>query len=91
MTRRRVVALEVHVDDRVPLVLGEVHEHAVADDPRVVDEDVEATEVCDRLLDHVLRALEVGDVVVVGGRLTTRGLDLVGHGLSWGRVLALTG
>ena len=32
------------VIDRVPLLLGHVHEHPVAQDPRVVDEDVEAAE-----------------------------------------------
>src|SRR5699024_4480389 len=35
------VALEVDVDDLVPLVLGEVEDHRVAHDPRVVDDDIE--------------------------------------------------
>ena len=43
--RRREVPFEVDGDDGVPLRLGHVHEHPVAEDPGVVDEDVEAAEV----------------------------------------------
>ena len=46
--RRAGGALEVHLDDRVPLGLGHVDEHAVAQDAGVVDEDVEAAEGVDR-------------------------------------------
>ena len=48
VAERREVALEVHRDDGVPLLLGHVHEHPVAEDPGVVDEDVEAAVAVDR-------------------------------------------
>ena len=74
--RRREVALEVHLDHRVPLVLLHVHEHAVAEDPGVVDEDVEAAEALDRRLHHAFGAGEVGDVLAVRDRLAAERLDL---------------
>ena len=41
-------ALEVDGDDGVPLLLGHVGEHAVAQDAGVVDDDVEVAERVDR-------------------------------------------
>jgi hypothetical protein len=38
------MALQVHLDHRVPFVLLHVDEHAVTEDPGVVDEDVQASE-----------------------------------------------
>jgi len=71
------VALEVNRDDRVPLCLRHVHEHAVAQDAGVVDQDVEVAERLHGHVDHALGALPVGDVVVVRDRLAAHGLDLV--------------
>ena len=61
---------------RVPLLLGGVDQHPVADEPGVVDQDVEATERIDRLLDHRLGLREVGDVGAVRHGLTAECLDL---------------
>ncbi len=55
VARRGEGALEVDLDDGVPLRLGHVREHAVAEDAGVVDEDVEAAEGVDRLLDQRAR------------------------------------
>jgi len=71
------VAFEVDGDDRVPLFLGHVHEHPVAEDPGVVDEDVEAAELVERLLHEPLRAGEVGDVLAVRRRFAAGGADLL--------------
>ena len=71
------VALQVHGDHVVPLRLGHVHDHPVAEDPRVVDEDVEPAEVVDRLLDQALGAVEVGDVLGVRRCLAAGRLDLL--------------
>ena len=79
MPQRREVTLEVHPDDRVPLLLGGVHQHPVADEAGVVDQDVEAAEGVDRLLHHRRRLLEVGDVGAVGHRLAAERLDLGHH------------
>ena len=76
-TRRGERALEVDLDDRVPLLLGHVHEHAVAQDAGVVDEHVEAAERLDGGVDEALGALPVGDVVAVGDGLAAHRLDLV--------------
>ena len=68
---------QVHLDDRVPLLLGHVDEHPVAQDAGVVDEDVEVAEGLDRAVDQPLRALPVGDVVAVDDCLATERLDLL--------------
>ena len=67
-------------DDGVLLVLGHVHEHAVAENP-VVDEDVEPAVALDRAADHVLGGVEVRDVVVARDRLSAGGDDLVDDAL----------
>ncbi len=76
MARRREVALQVDAQHRVPLVLLHVHEHAVAQDARVVDEDVQPAEAIDGLLDHAPGAAEVRDVLAVRDRLAAERLDL---------------
>ena len=80
------MTLQVHLDDRVPLLFGHVDEHPVAQDARVVDEDVEIAERLDRGVDEALRTFPVGDVVAVDDRLATTGADLLDHLLSRGDV-----
>ena len=79
----REVTLEVDVDDDVPLVLGHVEDHPVAQDAGVVDQDVEPAERVERLLDHALAGVHVGHRVVVGDGVAAgvldRGHDLVGR------------
>ena len=72
---RREMPPEVDLDDGVPVVLVHVEDHPVAQDARVVHEDVETPEGVDRLLHHVAGAREVGDVVEVGDRLAAAGTD----------------
>ena len=72
-------ALEVDLDDEVPLVLGHVGEHAVAQDAGVVDDDVEPAEGLDGLVDHLLRGREVAHVGAVDRRFAAHRLDLVDH------------
>lgn len=78
------VAFEVHPDDRVPLVLGHREDHPVAQDARVVDEDVQLPERGDRRLDQFAGLFVVGDVPGVGdgpaARRTDLGGDLLGRG-----------
>ena len=78
------------VDDRVPLGLGHVRQHPVAQDAGVVDQDVEVAERVDRRSDHALGTLEVGDVLAVGDRLTAHRRDLVDHLLGRAEVAAGT-
>ena len=63
-------------DDIVPLGLAHVDEHPVAEDPGVVDEDVQVAEGVDGRVDQLLGPLPVGDVVAVRHRLATPGRDL---------------
>jgi hypothetical protein len=85
------MALQVHRDDRVPLLLGHVHEHPVAQDPGVQDQDVEAAVAVDRALHHLLGRAEVRDVGVARNRLAAAGHDLVDDLLRRGRVLPFAG
>ena len=78
-------------DHGIPLVLGHVYEHPVAEDSRVVDEDVEPPELVDRLLHEPLRAREVGDVLAVRRRLAAGGADLLDDLLGRAGVGSLAG
>jgi len=51
----------VHVDNRVEVVDGGLGQHAVARDPRVVDEQVQTTVRFDRGCDDPIREGLVGD------------------------------
>ncbi len=81
MVGRSEGALEVHLDDRVPLGFGHVREHPVAQDAGVVHHHIQAAEGVDGLVDEVLAAVPAGDVVGVGDGLPARGFDLVDDGL----------
>jgi len=85
------VTLEVDLHDRVPLFLGHVEAHLVAEDPRVVDEDVEPAERLDRLVHHALGTAPAGAVVTVGDGLAAGGLDLLDDLLRRPSVAALAG
>ena len=74
-------------DDRVPVLLGHVEDHAVAQDAGDVDQDVEAPIGVDRLVDDPLGGVMVGDVVGVDGGLAAGLADLLDHLL--GRRLVL--
>jgi hypothetical protein len=91
VSRDREVALEVDGDHGIPLVLGHVHEHPVAEDSGVVDEDVEPAELVDRLPHEALRPGEAGDVLAIRRRLAARGADLLHDLLRGARVRSLAG
>ena len=56
--------LEVHRDDDVPLLLRRLQDRAVAQDPGVVHEDVDASELTDRRVDDALGGIELGHAIV---------------------------
>jgi hypothetical protein len=91
MAGGREVALEVDGNHGVPLVLGHVHDHPVAEDSGVVDEDVEPAELLDRLPHEPFRAREVGDALAVRRRLAARGADLLDDLLGRAEIGALAG
>ena len=82
------MALEVDGDDILPLFFGHVEDHAVAEDARDVDEDVDAPEGVDALLDHALAALGSGDAIVIGDGVAPCRLYLVGDLLRGAVVVA---
>jgi hypothetical protein len=86
MLRRREVPLEVHVDHGVPLLLAHVHEHPVAEDPRVVDEDVEPPELFQSLFDQAARYFFVGEVADDGQRASPGAHDRLAGRLGAARV-----
>ena len=69
-------ALEVRLDDRVPLGLGHVEEHALAQDAGDAHDAVDAAEGVDRALHDRRAALHRRDRVRVGDGVAARGLDL---------------
>ncbi len=67
----------MHPDHRVPIIVAQVHEHAVAQDPGVVHQRVQAAELGERGVDHLRRALGGRHVVTVGHGPATLRADLV--------------
>ena len=67
----------MHVDDRIPLLLGHVGQHAIAQDSGVVDHRVQVAERLDRGVDQPLRTFPRGDTVSVGNGIATHRLDLL--------------
>ncbi len=67
----------MHPDDRVPFVGRHVDQHAITQNPGVVDQDVEVAEGLDRLVDEPFGAVPVRDVVEVGDSRSAGCLDLV--------------
>ena len=65
------VTLQVNSDDVVPVGLGHVEAHLVAQDAGIVDDDVDVAEGVDRLIDEPLAATPRGDVVTVDHGLAT--------------------
>jgi hypothetical protein len=78
----------VHLDDVVPLGVGHVDDRPVAQDPGVVDQDVQRAELRDRLFHQPLGAGPVRHVVSVGDRPSAGRRDLLDHLLGGGRVTA---
>ena len=64
--QHREVTLQVDRDHRIPLRFLHAGDKRIAQDPRVVDQDVEATELVDRLSYNTFRAAPGGDVLGVG-------------------------
>ena len=83
------VALEVHGDDGVELLLAGVGQHPVAHDAGVVHQHVQAAEGVDGGLDQAGGLIPVGDVGAVGDGFASGGGDLVDDAL--GRAAAAGG
>jgi hypothetical protein len=66
-------------DHSVEIFGSKVVDHPVAKDAGIVHQNVEATELLDRLPYQVRRPIEVIDAVVIGDRTTACGEDLVNH------------
>src|SRR5262249_22017932 len=59
-------AVEMHLDDGIPVDHAHAMEDAVAQDAGIVDHAVDAAEGVDRRLDDALGPLRIGDAVAVG-------------------------
>ncbi|MNJ38810.1 hypothetical protein D3C77_336660 [compost metagenome] len=73
--------LDVNVLDQVPLRFGHLVERTVAQDPGVVDQDVDGAEHLERGGDDFLA---FGHRVVVGDSFTPQGADFRDHGIGRG-------
>ena len=81
--------MDVH--HRLPLLRIDAEDHPVAEDARVVHQDVEVTEGVDGLLHETFGRGGVGDVVEVGDRASPGRLDLGDDVLGRPPVAAFTG
>ncbi len=81
VTHRREVALEVHRDHGVELLFAGVGEHPVADDARVVHQDIQSTEGVDGRRNEAFGLRPVGDVGTAGDGFATGSGDFVDDAL----------
>ena len=80
-------SFKIGVEDGVPVFGLHAHEEAVAGDACVVDEDVDATKVCDDGFTEFLDGVEVGDVNgVESGAVWVFGVDFLRRGSAAGGV-----
>ena len=79
MVAGRHGALQVDLDDGIPLLLGHREDHPIPEDACVVDEHVEAAEGLEGLVHQAFGTVPRADVVGVGHRLAALGLDLGHH------------
>ena len=79
--RAEEAALEVHVEDVVPVGLGHGQEIDAREDPRVVDEDRRRSQLPRHGAHHRLRVARSGDVTRDETRAATRAADLAGDPL----------
>ena len=77
--RQHERAAEVHADDVVPFVVGEVEHHARTAEAGVVHDDVEPAPRVDRERNECVADCGVADVAAVRDRFATRGHDLGDH------------
>src|SRR5437016_2247040 len=70
-------AAQVDADHGVEVLDAHVEDHAIAQDARVVDNDVDIAKLVDGGLKQVLRAVEVGDVIAVGDGLAAHLADKI--------------
>ena len=73
-------ALEVDVDDEVPLLFGHAHHQPVTGDTSVVDEDVDTAEVCDDFFDELVSIFEVSCIRGISLSLDTEPFELLDEG-----------
>ena len=73
------VTAQVDFHDRVPVFYRHVEDHLVAEDPRVVDHDVEPSPRAQGLADERVGARWFGDVLEVRDGLAAGGPDLFDH------------
>ena len=73
------VALHVHPEDRVELILLHVEDHLVATEAGVAHQDIEVAELADGRLEHRLRVVPIGHVAEVRHGFAAGLLDLLDH------------
>ena len=72
--------LEVDVDDEIPLIFGHTHHQAVTRDTSVVDEDIDATEVCYYIGDELVCVVEVRSIRGISLSLDAKAFEFLDEG-----------
>lgn len=72
---------EVDMDDGIPFVFGHIEQGSIAEDPGVIDQDIEASEVVDGGIDEGLSDGEGADGIGVGDGLTAGLSDFFDDGV----------
>ena len=71
------------VQNRIPLFFGHIEDHAVTQDARVVDQDVELAKRVDGAFDNTLGTFEIRYALEIRNGFAACGFDFIDHLLSW--------
>ena len=82
------MTLEMHANDRIPLVLAHIGERPIAQDAGVVDENVEAPKLLQGEGHEICRLVPIRHVMAADGSSATESFDLANHLLCRRRVLS---
>ena len=73
------MAAQMDMHRCIPFLERRGHEHPVADDAGIVDDDMQVAKGIQCCIDDPLRAIPIGDVFIIRDRLAARRLDLFHH------------
>ena len=78
----------MHAHDGIPLIHRHVDQHAIAHNPRVADERVEAAERLNGLGDQATRSVPVADIVAVHDCSPTARMNLGDNIGRWAAIVS---
>ena len=72
---------QMHMHRRIPFFQSGGYEHAVAHDAGIVDDDMQVAKGIQRRINNAFCCIPIGNVFIIGDRVSTRRLDFFDNGV----------